>query len=206
MNIVQLLRSFASGNDFRPTLRHPFIQQGFVYASDGHIILKVPADQVTEIFQEQELPDISILNYTPLKKQRTIRTVVIKELLDKIEKVNQQQECEACEGNGKHECDKCDDLHECGICAGKGYTEDERVKIYPKEGVYIKIGAAWFSPYYINYLLRVANSYNSKQIVLEAGGSWKPNWFKVGGATVAIMGIDKTHHLFDEAIKHILLK
>lgn len=32
-------------------------------------------------------------------------------------------DCESCEGEGTHLCDKCDDEHDCGKCSGTGKCE-----------------------------------------------------------------------------------
>ena len=111
------LQSFCSTETWRPQLHKPFNRGGYTWATNGHIMLRVPEidglpdnggnANVEVVWSNQFKPDgfvaapsASTLPHTPTVKGN----------------------CEACDGRGyEHECSHCN--HDCEECDGSGQTD-----------------------------------------------------------------------------------
>lgn len=105
------------GNDMtREYLSKPFSVGQFTYATNGHVMLRVPrrpdaAEQTIDAKWDAPFAALDKTTFSPLA-------------LD-LPKARAEMECSACEGEGReHECSDCE--HECPDCHGTGKEDGER--------------------------------------------------------------------------------
>lgn len=117
----EILKSFcATINDSREYLRAPFVNKGFIYATNGHIAVRIP-DNGT--IQENKDAPKNIHNYF----QSGISDFI------EIPALPEKTKCVRCCGTGnrifKNKCDKCDGkgefyhgshYYDCAECDGSG--------------------------------------------------------------------------------------
>lgn len=127
------LMPFTSNNPVAETIGHVFRQDGYVVATDGHIVLRVPVDAVSdcEAITEQDKPLVSKAIPEHFDKPRLLRIKDIETALDKAPKVSARKECPECDGggmvtwtyDGKGDCYE----HEfrCPCCDGNGYVRTD---------------------------------------------------------------------------------
>ena len=118
------LTLFFNANDVRKMLRAPGIQDGFVYATDGKIGVRISEE--TEHHPKAK----PVNNYPDLDKVMKDHCVCGDDAFSPLPKIDPvdypscsvdgNAECDVCHGDGEHECSACEDVHDCGACAGLG--------------------------------------------------------------------------------------
>lgn len=139
--IKQALRMFcAKEHEIRPALHNPFSKDGYTWATNGHMMIRV--DLMDEIAEHPTAPNV---------------TKVFNDAFDgsNMRKLNHEgfsyeemeTECTACDGRGtEHDCPDC--TCECEYCNGSGVCVQ-------KTSVYV--GKALFNASYIKTLLSLPN-------------------------------------------------
>ena len=56
-----LLNEFVSTYGFRPTLEHPFRQDGYICASDTHVLIRIREDLAVGNYDEQDKPVVNTM-------------------------------------------------------------------------------------------------------------------------------------------------
>jgi len=120
MSEAEFLKSFCGDDPFRPYLHVPFNQEGFTWATNGHILVRVA-----------EMPDFS-----PCTAKKPINVAKPLAGIDAAQFVSPQWQlpphdpsfngpCVVCGGRGVlHECPDCD--CDCAACNGTGRADPER--------------------------------------------------------------------------------
>jgi hypothetical protein len=125
------LQKFCSTNETRPTLHHPFNKQGFTYATDARIMVKVPLIEGTldvpgspsmevldaNIPKEEGIP----VEYPPAWESFEPDIAVC----STCKGTGAIRECRACEGSGETTCPHCDHEATCDECRGRGHWSVE---------------------------------------------------------------------------------
>ena len=171
----EILQSFCSTNDMRLPLQKPNLLEGFIYATDGHILIRVPAIQAEGTVENN--PD-----YPNAEKviQGIIDNCYIEfdfskkfdcEFEPLYEKVLKKEECEQCDGDGNCTCDECGTQHECGECDGTGEIEtyintDKVIGETTKPGTVFQFKEAYFNP---ELILRVQKHFPEKGTIVHIG-------------------------------------
>lgn len=119
----------------REWLTKPFTLEGWTYATDGRIAIRVSA--VPDVPAHDLLPK-AVVALFPTDEGRTWSPVPV--ILQATPK------CERCGGTGKHEC-VCGDQHGCVACQGRG----ERWTMGSKASV-VMFGEIGLHPYYVDKL------------------------------------------------------
>lgn len=116
-----LLRSFCAGaHDWRVYLHEPITRHGFTYATDGHVLVRVPADGRE---QTANFPPIDLDK--PLRPHCKVFAPLVlpprPELppCDGCAGTGEVAACRHCEGEGVSECDMGHE-HDCDRCEGRG--------------------------------------------------------------------------------------
>lgn len=167
------LQKFCGNDWFRSYLHKPFSKDGFTWATNGHVIVRVPLVEGVEPLSSKQ----------PLNVDATIAG-----LDDAIffapsfnlppEKELHDIECPSCDGRGRaHECPDCECI--CEDCDGK-----KTIKSEPTEST--TIGGVYFTLRYINLIcslpgIQISNTANVK------GGTHKPMLFRFDGGVGALM-------------------
>ncbi len=109
------IRDFCSVDETRMAICTPFAFNGWKYATDGRIAVRVPTDEPDDSNKPYKRPDASALfkdfNVTGLEAFEIPS-------LQGVEKIR----CYSCDGSGEQTCDMGHD-HECPECDGDGHYE-----------------------------------------------------------------------------------
>ncbi len=119
------LQPFCSTDENRPSLALPFFCNGWIYATDGRVIVRVPCDDDRfgggELSSRTDTPDAAAL----FRWTKGPAAVGLPSGLPSPSEVP----CPDCEGCGGKECDM-GHTHECPKCGGDGVvTVDPAVEI-----------------------------------------------------------------------------
>ena len=159
MTADDLKQFCADREDPRPYLRQPWTRDGYTWATNGHIIIRVPViDGIPDcpnsrdgvlLFSQQKEP----IDWIPVPAVEPTKT----------------EDCENCDGTGTHEC-SCGTEHDCGECDGMGKVESK-----PQA---IKVGNAFFADHY----LRLIAGWE-----IAPNGPTDPTWIRKGDALGLLM-------------------
>lgn len=131
------LHRFCSKDRIRVNLHHPMSQDGFTWASDGRIAIRVP--HVMD-YPEFKFPSVStVFNSCFIEDEKGELKVELPEIKET------EEDCRECSGSGKaHECPNCD--CDCDVCDGDG-------KQSRKVSATVLIGDTIFDAFYIKLVL-----------------------------------------------------
>lgn len=129
------LQPFCLTGKFRPYLNRPFNSAGHTYATNGHIMVRVPAiDGVAgcdyALMEERVVETFS----------NTQKTAIAQMKLMSIIRIATDKYCHECGGSGvEHECPNC--ACRCDSCSSTGKA--------PDKWAVVKIGGAVFNGEYV---------------------------------------------------------
>lgn len=114
------LTPYCSTDDTRMNLHLPWRVGGFVYATDGRIIVRVSADLYPHVAERPEAPkkpteDKSMFPWDHHHLDVSLWRTPPKDML-----LCNHPVCAECKGTGVHKCHQCDNEHECGACHAWG--------------------------------------------------------------------------------------
>lgn len=130
MKYDYLLKTFLSTDfnfGFRP-IQVPHTINGFTYATDSHILIKVPSNK-TKDYPQKESPHFeALINQDVFDKGKSF-ILQSEDLFLALAKIQiayayGQKKCEKCEGNGYKTCECCEHENDCKECDGTGGVED----------------------------------------------------------------------------------
>lgn len=150
----------------RDCLRKPFERDGFIYATDTRIMVRVSEDLCEEKYEISEKPK----NIPPFPNADCCYKLELKELVGVIKSIpecetiavsGKEAECDECEGDGRVEWTYEDsdgeehyDYFDCPICGGKGKVA---TKEYEREERAIGINGL---PFNVRLLENIADAMN----------------------------------------------
>lgn len=138
-NEQELLSLFyKEDNDLRPFMTTPFLKNGYVCATEAHILIRIKAETLRGKYKETEKGNIDwpADNCNFIISLQEIETMLssIPQVEEEI-KIGEDIECEECNGEGEVEWEYEDksgryhyEEHECPICQGNGYESRARYK------------------------------------------------------------------------------
>jgi hypothetical protein len=172
------LQPFCSTDEARWYLTKPFSRDGFTWATNGHILVRVPL--------RGNIPDID-KKFNQAKPIEGIETAnFFTPHFNLPPAPSTSDPCPKCEGRGsKHDCPECD--CECETCDGRGDLDPERI-------ISTRIGATIYSLFYVRQMFSLPNVELS---VAEAKPDEKPLLFRFDGGVGALMPMRR------EAEQHI---
>jgi len=180
-----LLGLFTGHDESRPVLMFPNLKDGLVCASDGHVLISIPEDELTLQYNSVEKYPNGHKLVSDMEKE-TLRSIKVdietlgKELARcRFEADKLIIKCKECNGSGNVEWEYEDrerDTHyrteDCPLCDGTG--EDEQNHPFPKmivslldkdeNIIKITVGDLLFHPYQLYRLFIVAVSKEYKEI------------------------------------------
>jgi hypothetical protein len=172
MNTDQLYQ-FCDVN--KPSIRHPFSEGDYTFATDGKMCIRLP--RMPDVAEREDAPRNVSKNifdghpntgkFMPLEKFE-------------IAALKGNQKCEHCM-LGKHLCDSCDTLHDCGKCDGTGEVEEDAVCV-------------WIGKHKVSHLLlHKIKSLPNVQIAENAVNDLGALTFKFDGGEGVLMPLTKDH-------------
>lgn len=110
------LQQFCSTDPERPYLDRPWSRGEFTYATNGHILARVP--RVADIEERSEAPDAT-------KVTNKVDFAVRFDLVALVDlPPSEMMECVACDGRGtEHDCESCECI--CLSCSGAAEVPDD---------------------------------------------------------------------------------
>lgn len=164
-NESEILCLYIDENADREIIKHPFTQDGYVYATDSHILIRVNKNIVEGEYQQQEKPGCSHL-FINTRKELVINIELLEKLLSNIERVEEEKTvgedivCDECRGEGQvlWEYKRFEEYFDCPKCDGSGHSiESKNVptgKMIPDPDALIELGGKTFSVKYISILIK----------------------------------------------------
>ena len=169
-----VLRQFCIEDDvMRKELRRPFGRSdGYVYATDGHALMRVPVMMVKQVYKDGGRDTYHIWEKFRVSVSRyVVETETLRLARENLPMVNEYMEvkCPKCDGEGEIVCDYCDHTHECDYCDGDGWMETRQTgkKVFD-EYARVQIGGIRFSCRNIGRLLAAleVNSCEEVEVVI----------------------------------------
>jgi hypothetical protein len=169
------LEKFYSSDPTRENVARPFSFDGWTYATNGHVVVRVPKRD--DIAENPAAPnDHAAALFDKCAKKRRYKPAPSFELSEPFE-WEEQIECICCASSGRrhHDCPTC--KCECKICSGRG-------KIAIRRFGTVAIGTAYYSSKYISWLQSLPK--------LELGPPHKKNPlpFRFGGGEGLLMPVE----------------
>ena len=120
-----ILNIFVSTDKYRKNLHRPHLSEnGFVYASNGNIAIKIPYEKLLLPYKSVEkFPNAEhILQEAKdsAAKKITIDTERLSRELAKCRMELEKKDCNICNGVGEKKCDECGSMYTCNECDGTG--------------------------------------------------------------------------------------
>lgn len=184
-----LLSLFTGVDKFRPALAFPNMKDGVVYATDGHVLISIPEENLALKYETKDnYPNAqkTLDRYVESNKDemKVSMSAIAKELIKaRIEVDKKELNCEECNGTGELEWEYEDKKHtshyedfECPVCKGERTSKEEhpfaRIRlqmIEDENGDFLGIDVGHFSfhPFQLYRLFMVALIHNIETVVLH---------------------------------------
>ena len=146
MNLTELTAFCKSWGD----LSTPFYHNHFVYASDGSLAIRIPAENLDDVLPEAGNRKVADMAFKLDEFFAADYSKQESHTLSDFDFDLEAEPCKHCEGEGKlYACDECDGdgiighstdyhdyEHECNSCDGKGYfTKSEWEREFPRRNI-----------------------------------------------------------------------
>lgn len=194
MNYVEILSLFTDETNKR--LAKPFHNGTHVYATNGYSFVSLPK-RLYECDENKPFADaITKAMNSPLTRavSRTYSVTGFKEVLAKITKEDEFEDCPQCEGNGYVVCVCCDGESDCKECDGVGHTAKVIGQKYSPNEITI-LGSAAIRPVLIEKIVKVCELIREPYFLQILEGSQGVNVFMLGEIHIGIMPILRTFEI-----------
>ncbi len=148
------INNFCSKDDFKDWMKVPHKVGNFIYATNGHIAIKIKCDDssIPETEGGNKINSIyDSISGNPLTLKIDFGNLP-KNIFEPVYKIlEKKKECGKCEGDGRIVCDECGSVYDCPDCEGDGYFgediySDEVIGERIKEKSIVKISNSYYSP------------------------------------------------------------
>lgn len=135
----ELFKLFAAKSPVRYKINDPWVAAGHIAATDGIVVVRCKVDD----------PDDSDISNVPKMESLPWDQSLYGQWFDipNLDEFEEKVECEACGGDGEHDCPECDMPHDCGECGGTGEVE--------YEGKPVEVGPVLIADIYLARLIKV---------------------------------------------------
>lgn len=199
-NYDEVIKEFLSTDSLREALMETALIGDFVFATNGHIAIKIPTVRLTGTYKANpDYPDIVLLFNKQdglFDKPKIYKVESIEKVLSEIPRVKVGTECKKCEGTGLAEAKQPEgtilpekaEWDKCPHCKGQGELFGDKTE-YDWMHHKIQIEGAFFNPNYIEKLVIVAKINDIEQIEHFAGLPEWQNHFRIDGIEIIIMPV-----------------
>jgi hypothetical protein len=192
-----MLPYFTGCDECRPALQKVHkSKNGFVYATDGRIAIRVPQEKVHKGYSEVPgFPNVELVIQSAVERQgnksAVVETAKLIRLLAGVSwrRNEHGDDCEECDGAGVVECEACGSENDCKKCDGKGVV-NMRVEEYSllkcKDAYYIKIGAPTYNAEYLHIVALMAQMLQVDEITYLYKEEGAPAIFSFDGVDILL--------------------
>lgn len=191
------LLQFTSDNAAADTIDHVFRQDGYVVATDGHIMVRIPVGSVVdgEGIAEQDRPNVNRVIPEHFDKPRVLRVKAIEAALEKAPKVDAQRVCPECHGGGtvRWNYEGVEDYYEdefrCPCCRGKGYVPTDGERMPDPRQVFTVLGIKYRTPG-LEQLITALGVVGARQATI-LDKQYHRLYMEAGSSQILIAGIEE---------------
>lgn len=194
-----MLPFFTASDVLRPAMNHVHKDaDGYVYATDAHIMIRIPADKVGNEYKTVEkFPNAwKLLSEALNRPDNTTRSIVVDDLIMILSKAKwykemQGDDCPDCDGSGDVVCEACGHSHDCERCNGEGEI-NKRVaefSLLQEEDYFIvKIAQQCFRASFLHVLAIAAKVAGTDTVEFISNGSAaSPALFRFDDVVILLM-------------------
>lgn len=203
-----IISHFVANDECRPVLNKAYQQNGFVYASNSHIVIKVPKELCAKEYDEVTINEKKIPNFEKFMNEvemTLISEININQILPCIENIKiklagYETDCEKCDGEGEIECKCCGNTSDCEECKGTGKIKHKgKIMIrdvwFEKDNETIRaieIENKKYNPVYLELVMfsMLAKGFDTCEYYLHTTSeNFHRGVFKFGGIEILIIGV-----------------
>lgn len=165
MNYDNILKLFVL-KDKRDACHHPATFGDFVFATDRHIMVRIPKQFIEGTYPRlHRHPDMTKINLEPSGVLGKIHISKIEAALSKVELVDDVEDCTYCNGRGYQECNLGHE-HECEACKGTGCVESKTKEKVLSEIDNISILNRRFNPRHIDIIRKAMKECGEDEVTI----------------------------------------
>jgi hypothetical protein len=160
------LKPFCDKQDFRYAFSNPFVKDGFRYATDSRICVRIPSSEPNTIPPEKkkDCPGVNVVfDNFPSEGFRNIDELIAgREASGPYDMrdcdCGELNECHKCLGSGTQCCPHCDQDMDCEDCDGTGEALQAAYNCQKCNGsgevpnMLCKVGDRWYAEHYLNLI------------------------------------------------------
>lgn len=205
MYLDSILPKFLSFDKMLTSIQKPCLIDGFVYATDAHIALKVHSAMLEKQYSYVEkYPNVvGVFNDAILNANIKIEFALLNNIFSTIPLVNDYdyEDCLNCNGEGSIFCTCCQLNNECTHCKGEGnFKKKNGKKIFNRE-YSVKIGTALFDPNFLKLVVQLGEILNIDSCFINANYAKKANVFYFSH-DVQVLVMPKMDSDYDTVLKY----
>lgn len=127
------IRMFVGSDSQRPKFMKVNLQDGYLYATNAHIVGKIQADLCVQNYEaDEKYPNVE--EVFKQHKSTGIKTVSVDTMFNDLMKIEccfkpKMIECDKCNGNGDCVCEHCDSSYKCKECLGTGEVPGKELEL-----------------------------------------------------------------------------
>lgn len=154
-----LLNLFTGDDELRPLFQTPFRIGEYVYATDAHTLIKIPAHLLKREYSINEKAPENMDNmfegYTEIKTlQFDVSIDHLAALLAEIKYVYKRTSCPKCNGTSEITCEHCGHASPCKECNGTGHSDGMNFLVRKeKEYAALRYNGNLYRPFVLERLL-----------------------------------------------------
>lgn len=183
------IRQFVGNDKLRPAFNSVSLENGFLYATDAHILAKISSDLcVLEYKSVEKYPNVErvISEHVSTETKKVSVDTLFNDLM-KIEVCFKPKmiKCEDCGGDGTVTCPYCDSEHDCKECDGTGEIKSTELELSGEFDC--RIFNRKFGLRYLDLIIRTAIYTGVSEIEISNGEGLSGSVFKVGDFVILLM-------------------
>jgi hypothetical protein len=183
------IRQFVGNDNLRPQLNQVSFDNGYIYATDAHIVGAIKADLCIKSYEQiVKFPNAAkvISDHVSIDTKKVSVETLFNDLM-KIEVCFKPKmvDCKECDGDGTVTCPYCDSEHDCKECKGTGKIKSSELEL---SGEYdcVFFGKN-YNLKYLDIIIRTAIYTGVTEITVSNGDGYSGTLFYVGDFTILLM-------------------
>jgi len=195
-------------DEYRAKFSKAYLQNGFVYASETHVVIKVSAQMCAK---QYEVYNPAVKNMPNLEKiidecnPVYVTNLTINDILPVLENIKiaylrDRRPCKDCKGEGETKCECCGNTCDCEECNGTGertYAPKQMVRevYFEKDNepvIAVEIAGQKYNPVYIEMLvlaMLIKGAHTCEYyLIKEDDDLYHRGMFKFDGIEILVIG------------------